>query len=111
MLEERFSQGETEALGLARLIEERGIGSGAAVLDLNCGIGRHAIHLAKLGYRVVGVDISPGYIERARGLAAEHGVGGVSEFLTVDARKLREGLPGPGVRCRDQYVDLPWILR
>lgn len=94
MLEERFSQGEAEARGLSALLEAWGVGSGSAVLDLNCGIGGHAIHLAKLGYPVVGVDISSRYIERARDLATEHDVATGSEFLVLDARRVREHLPG-----------------
>ena len=94
LLEERFSQAEAEARGLASLLEARGVGTGSAVLDLNCGIGRHAIHLAKLGYTVVGVDISPRYVERGRELAAEHGVANSSEFLVLDARRIGEALSG-----------------
>ncbi|MBE0431383.1 MAG: class I SAM-dependent methyltransferase [Dehalococcoidia bacterium] len=94
MLEERFDQAEAESRGLAGLLEGRGFGGGAAVLDLNCRIGRHAIHLARLGYRVVGVDMSPRYIQRAGQLAIEHGVAGDSEFLVADARKVGEALSG-----------------
>lgn len=33
-------------------------GGGARIVDLACGTGRHAIHLAKMGFRVAGSDIS-----------------------------------------------------
>jgi len=36
------------------------------VLDMGCGRGRHAIPLALLGYRVVGVDLSENSIKEAR---------------------------------------------
>jgi SAM-dependent methyltransferase len=36
-------------------------------LDAACGTGRHAEHLAFLGHRVIGVDISPDMLARARG--------------------------------------------
>ncbi len=91
-LEERFAKAEDEARGLARLFAAHGVEPGARVLDLNCGIGRHAIHLARLGYHTVGVDISPRFIARARELAAEHGVAGHAEFLVLDGREVGRGL-------------------
>jgi 2-polyprenyl-3-methyl-5-hydroxy-6-metoxy-1,4-benzoquinol methylase len=42
---------------------------GSRVLDLGCGTGRHSIELASRGYSVVGIDISPGMLEVARGAA------------------------------------------
>ena len=35
------------------------------ILDLACGYGRHALALARRGFSVVGVDITPVYIEDA----------------------------------------------
>jgi ubiquinone/menaquinone biosynthesis C-methylase UbiE len=37
-----------------------------AVLDIACGAGRHALELAKLGYKVTGNDLSPFLLEEAR---------------------------------------------
>ncbi len=39
---------------------------GARVLDLACGAGRHAAELERLGARVVGFDLSPSMLRRAR---------------------------------------------
>lgn len=56
------------------------------ILDIGCGTGRHAIELAKRGYRVTGVDLSEDQLNRAR-LKAE--AAGVSvTFLHADARLL-----------------------
>jgi histidinol-phosphate/aromatic aminotransferase/cobyric acid decarboxylase-like protein/SAM-dependent methyltransferase len=44
------------------------------VLDLGCGMGRHAIALAGAGYRVTGIDVSEWALGRARAAAAEAGV-------------------------------------
>ncbi len=50
------------------------IPQGARVLDCACGMGTQAIGLARLGYAVVGSDLSPGLIGRARSEAARRGV-------------------------------------
>jgi len=41
------------------------------VLDAACGTGRHAIQLARLGYRAAGADLSAGMVARARENAAQ----------------------------------------
>jgi len=46
---------------------------GGAVLDLCCGPGRFSVLLAKKGYRVTGVDLSPFLLEKARKRAAAAG--------------------------------------
>jgi len=40
--------------------------AGAWVLDLACGAGRHAAELERLGARVLGFDLSPSMLRRAR---------------------------------------------
>ncbi len=39
---------------------------GATILDLACGKGRHAIHLAKKGYQTTGVDLAKLSIQKAK---------------------------------------------
>jgi SAM-dependent methyltransferase len=45
-----------------------------SVLDVGCGNGRHAIEMAKRGYRVVGIDVAKRFLEEARRVAEESGV-------------------------------------
>ena len=65
-LENQKSQSESEVNGLCRIFDEFRIGIKSRVLDLSCGIGRHAINLAKRGYQVVGYDPSGYFLEKAR---------------------------------------------
>jgi len=59
------------------------------VLDVGCGSGATAAYLAKTqGCRVMGVDILPRMIDRARELAHRKGVTSLTEFKVADAQKL-----------------------
>ncbi len=60
--DERQSEAEGQALAAARLA---GCPDGGDLLDAPCGFGRHAIPLARAGYRVVGVDRSPSLLAEA----------------------------------------------
>ena len=46
----------------------------ARVLDLGCGYGRIALPLARAGYHVEGLDVSPNLIEAARATAGANGL-------------------------------------
>lgn len=47
-------------------VEVLGVGAGEAVLDLGCGAGGNLAHLAGLGVRAVGVDVSVKQLGKAR---------------------------------------------
>lgn len=40
------------------VIDELRLKPGAAILDVGCGTGRHAVALARKGYSVTGIDLS-----------------------------------------------------
>jgi len=66
--------------------------SGAAV-DVACGLGRTSVWLALRGLHVLGVDVSPVAIDRAKAYAARAGVAATCKFRVYD---LDDGLPdGP----------------
>ncbi|MBM3399531.1 MAG: class I SAM-dependent methyltransferase [Bacteroidetes bacterium] len=59
-----------------------GLPTGSFVADIACGKGRHSRVLASLGYKVLGLDISPANIEYAKTLA-----GANEQYLVHDMRK------------------------
>jgi 2-polyprenyl-3-methyl-5-hydroxy-6-metoxy-1,4-benzoquinol methylase len=55
------------------------------ILDIACGTGRHAIELAKRGYKIEGFDLSDNQISKAREKAQASGVN--VKFFKADARE------------------------
>ncbi|MGN1340010.1 MAG: SAM-dependent methyltransferase [Oscillospiraceae bacterium] len=47
------------------LIDKLGLKGGERILDLACGFGRHSLELARRGFDVTGVDITPDYVSYA----------------------------------------------
>jgi SAM-dependent methyltransferase len=64
-------------------------GFSGAVLDVGCGSGENALHIAALGLSVLGVDVAETALRLAREKAVEREV--EAEFATADALQL-EGL-------------------
>ena len=56
---------EAECDLLCEAFRRWGTGPVESVLDLGCGTGNHAIPLAKRGFQVTGVDVSPGMLAHA----------------------------------------------
>ncbi|RCG32108.1 aminotransferase class I/II-fold pyridoxal phosphate-dependent enzyme [Sphaerisporangium album] len=61
-----------EVAYLVKTLEEHA--PGRRVLDLGCGIGRHAVALAEHGFEVVGVDVGRWALDRAEESARRAGV-------------------------------------
>jgi SAM-dependent methyltransferase len=74
---------KAEVRSLVRLLRLR---PGARILDVPCGYGRHAVELARRGFRVTGIDISAALLAQARRAAADLGV--EVEFRRGDMRRL-----------------------
>ena len=60
-----------------------------SVIDVGCGTGNHSLRLSRLGYEVVGVDISPMMLKIAKGKDKEAKV----RFVQGDMRKLADIIP------------------
>jgi SAM-dependent methyltransferase len=59
--------------------------SGAKILDLGCGPGRHSLELTRRGYRVTGVDVTAAHLEKAREQAQAEGL--EVEWVQDDMRR------------------------
>ncbi|HEY7088733.1 MAG TPA: class I SAM-dependent methyltransferase [Tepidisphaeraceae bacterium] len=69
------------------LVQAMGIHPGQArILDVGCGVGRHSLELARRGFKVVGLDVSPKFVELANQAAKCEGLS--AEFLLGDARQM-----------------------
>jgi SAM-dependent methyltransferase len=75
---------------------------GDRVLEMACGTGEDAVHLARRGVRVTAIDASAGMVEEARGKIAAAGVEGMVEVHHEEISSLCSPLPlageGSGVR-------------
>lgn len=71
-----------------------GLKKGSRILDLGCGVGHHAIELARRGYKVVGLDYSEAMLARAKenqSDAWDDGFLGTVQFLVGDMREHEDG--------------------
>ncbi len=93
VLEAKWASAEGEAKAIASLLRRYGLTESSWILEVGCGNGRILINLAKLGFQnLVGIDISPIFIEDAKRRAREHGVANRVEFVVGDAKRLSEVL-------------------
>ena len=92
-LEMQADMGITKHMGglkaTRELVELCRIGEGKHVLDVGCGIGTTACHLAKrYGCRVAGVDISEKMIDWSSERAKREGVDDRVKFMVADGQNL-----------------------
>jgi SAM-dependent methyltransferase len=122
------------------LVERLGLRPGDTVLDQCCGTGRLSLPLARRGLRVLGVDLIPEYVRRARagaerlGLPCEFHVGDAFDFVSarpcdaafnwftsfgyseedaLNGRMLRRAFESlrPGGRFALDYANVPRLFR
>jgi len=68
------------------------------VLDIGCGNGRHAIELARRGYRVVGIDVATQFLEKAKRAAEK-------SCVSVEFRQQRASELG-----EERSSTSPWLI-
>jgi cyclopropane fatty-acyl-phospholipid synthase-like methyltransferase len=74
---------------IALLEEELPLQPDSNILDLGCGRGRHALTLAREGYRVTGIDLSERAIETAKEKAENEKL----DHVHFEVRDMRNPLP------------------
>ncbi len=79
-----FTKGTEQEVSF--LVDALGLGHGDRVLDVGCGPGRHALALAARGIEVLGVDLSPDFVDLARSAAEAEGL--PATFTVLDVREL-----------------------
>lgn len=83
---------EAEVEGLRKIFEKHNVPENARILDLASGIGRISINFAKHGYDIVGVDVSPLYLEYATKWLAKEKLDDRVRFYRMDARDAAQEL-------------------
>jgi sarcosine/dimethylglycine N-methyltransferase len=87
---DQFHAGGAEAVD--RLLPGLGVAAGMTVLDVGCGFGGPARQVARaLDCTVVGVDITPAYVELARALSRAAGGAEQVRFVCSDIDALDDG--------------------
>lgn len=66
------------------IVRELELKKNARILDLGCGFGRHSLELARRGFSVVGVDITPEFVSDATENAKAEGLD--AKFICADIR-------------------------
>lgn len=69
------------------IVQNCELNASASVLDFGCQLGRHALALAELGCRVVGIDYVEEFIAQARTRASVNGLG-LAQFEVGDCRSV-----------------------
>ena len=99
---------------------DRAFAPGQRVLELNCGSGEDAVHLAARGVRVLATDASPAMLDATRAKVDRAGLGRSVEIRPADIERLDQALAGSsdlldgafsnfgGLNC---VADLPGVAR
>jgi len=83
---ESEERNKAEAVFIANALD---LPKGSKLLDLGCGYGRHAVYLAKMGFKVTCFDLSDYLLSIARERVNEFGVSNSVEIVKGDMRRLR----------------------
>jgi tocopherol O-methyltransferase len=107
---------DAQEMLIAELVRRSGIGRGARVLDVGCGLGGSALWLARhRDCSVLGITISPVQASAATARARQEGLDGRATFAVQDANRL--DLPPESfdavwvIECSEHLEDKPAFFR
>jgi sarcosine/dimethylglycine N-methyltransferase len=84
---DQFHAGGAEAVG--RLLPHLGLAPAMTVLDVGCGLGGPARQIARTARcNVIGVDVTPAYVQAAQELTENTGLDGRVQFECIDVAAL-----------------------
>ena len=72
---------ERAAAEVDQIVSLTGVVPAARVLDLCCGMGRHALEMARRNFSVTGVDRTASFLDQARQQAQDEGCIPAAKFL------------------------------
>lgn len=98
-------QAKVDVRGSRNVFKKFRVHNGSRILDLACGIGRISINLAKAGYQVVGVDISPLYLDFARKWAQAEGIADRTRFYEMNMLRASRQLRRKGEKKFDVVLN------
>ena len=78
----KWQEAVTEVEGVIRMAQ---LQKGDRIVDIPCGIGRHALQLARRDFQVTGIDITSEFLQQARRRAGNIGLN--VEWLRADMRE------------------------
>lgn len=97
---------------VALMLEDLKVEPGSLVLDAGCGPGVHSIRAARLGARVLGIDISQTVLDEARRRIDKSGVGDRIELRRQDLTHLELASESySAVFCWGVVIHVPEIAR
>lgn len=78
-------------------------GPGDRILELGCGTGEDAVHLAQRGVHVLATDVAPAMVDAARRKAARAGLGALVRAERLDAAALEGDVPPAWLRTSGPF--------
>jgi SAM-dependent methyltransferase len=91
LMDKGWESAPAQAGSIVKILKKYGITRGR-ILELCCGNGRICTNLAKKGFKAIGIDLSPAYIEDAKKRSRKSGA--KADYVCGDVRQLDRHVKG-----------------